>query len=414
MIDFLTQIREVILSKTIKDTSIIFLGNIVSAVLAIILAILVARFLGPQSWGVVATAVSVMAVLTAVGDFGFSSALFRFVSRQKLVGFIFSLRLATILFLAATLSLFSWWISHLLFKIDNPLLTILVAVGVSASLMMDFQITSLESHQNWKLAAFFLALSNFLRLVFILILNQFAILNIINVLFIFVASPLLVFLLSLFWKKPQLNLGSWKNLTEVFRFTGFMGTNSVLSAINSRLPVLLLLQLAGSYQTGIFAAAKQLADGIPVVLGSFATVLAPNFVTYQGKNLKNYFTRVVIISLLLSLAILLLILASPLVIALFGEKYTSANEILQWSLLSLIPFTLSTSTVNILIYSFHKPQIVATLSTLQLPVVLGGNIYLIPQMGMLAPVLISGVWNTLTLFVTAGFTWYYFQKSKTL
>src|SRR3989344_6436156 len=95
-------IKNLILSKTAKDSSVIFLGNGISAVLGIIITILAARYLGPESWGIAAAILSFIIMLSAIADFGFGSGLFRFVSKylsqgkkeeaDRVVGIIFFIR----------------------------------------------------------------------------------------------------------------------------------------------------------------------------------------------------------------------------------------------------------------------------------------------------------------------------------
>jgi O-antigen/teichoic acid export membrane protein len=94
-----------------------------------------------------------------------------------------------------------------------------------------------------------------------------------------------------------------------------------------------------------------------------------------------------------------IVVVNPL-ISLLGPKYTLSAEVLKWLLVGLAPFALSAPAVNALIYSFHKPKIIAILSTVQLPLIILGNIFLIPRLGIYGPVLVIGLWNLSTLIVS--------------
>lgn len=422
MMDLLISLRELVLSRTGRDTSIIFLGNAVSAGLAIVFTILAARFLGPENWGIVAAVFGFIGILVAFGDLGLSSGLFRFVSRLRSKGkrreasktqnIIFSLRLISGTALAVALVILSPWIARLVFKVNNPWLAILGAVGLFGSLLVDFQITSFQAKLSWKIAAVFITLSNFFRLVLLSALLFSGKLNVLSVLLVFFASPLLAFLLSLYWEKPRVRLGrGWQGVVrEVAGFSSWMGANRVVSAVASRLNVLLLLQLATSFETGIFAAANQIANAIPIFIGSFATVIAPRFASYEGRRLEKFFQKTILLSLLISLGIILGILLARPIIFLFGPRYEASTSVFVGLLLALVPFALATPAVNALIYSFNKPKIIALLSLLQLPLVFFGNIYLIPILGVFAPVLVLGLWNLSTLLVTYSFAWLYFRR----
>lgn len=408
----------------IKDTSVIFTGNAVSLAFGTVFTILAARFLGPENWGIVAAVIGFVGILVAFGDLGLSSGLFRFVSRlrsqgkkataRRMQNVIFSLRLVSGLILAAALVLFAPWVSRIVFKVDEPLLAIFGALGLFGSLLIDFQITSFQAKLRWHTAATFITLSNIIRVIFFLALALLSKLTIVSVVVAFFASPLLAFLLSLYWEKPELKLG--KRWQEVFRevagFSSWMGINRVVGATTSRLNTLLLLQLATSFETGIFAAANQLANSIPIFIGSFATVIAPRFASYEGENLKKFFTKAIFLSVIISVGIAFGILLARPVISLFGAQYEASIAVFRGLLLALIPFALATPAVNVLIYSFHKPKVIALLSLVQLPLVFLGNIYLIPRLGVLGPVWVIGAWNLSTLVVAYSFSWYYMTRKS--
>src|SRR3990167_4746598 len=90
MVDFFLQIRslllskakvkELVLSRTAKDTSIVFAGNAVSFVFGIIFTILAARQIDPADWGIFSATIGTVGILLAVGELGLTSGLFRFVS----------------------------------------------------------------------------------------------------------------------------------------------------------------------------------------------------------------------------------------------------------------------------------------------------------------------------------------------
>src|SRR3990167_3392529 len=109
----LNDIRNLIFSKTAKDSLVIFWGNGVSAILAIIITIIVARTLGPEGWGIAAAVLGFITILSALADLGFGSGLFRFASKnfhlgktmkaEKILTIVFLLRMVTALSLSFAL-----------------------------------------------------------------------------------------------------------------------------------------------------------------------------------------------------------------------------------------------------------------------------------------------------------------------
>jgi O-antigen/teichoic acid export membrane protein len=188
-----------------------------------------------------------------------------------------------------------------------------------------------------------------------------------------------------------------------------MGVNRIAGASSSRIDSILLLQFSSAFNAGIVGAARQLANAVLILLSSFATVIAPRFSSYQGINLKKYFKKTILFSILLSLGVCLGIFLVEPITLLFGPKYSQTAGVLSYLLVGLIPFALSAPAVNALIYSFKKPMVIGILSVIQFPLIFLGNWYLIPILGIYAPVLVIGLWNLSTLLVASIFVHFYFK-----
>ncbi|MBI4033297.1 MAG: oligosaccharide flippase family protein [Candidatus Blackburnbacteria bacterium] len=423
MFDFFFQVKELIVSKTAKDSATIFIGNVLSSVLGIVFTILAARFLGPENWGLVAAVGSLIIILVAVGDFGLGAGIFRFASglwntgkisqAERIYRTVFSMRLVTAIVIAVLLILLAPWISQTFLRSSDSTLVFLAAVGVFGTLLLDFQIVSMQARQSWKIAAIFLALTNLLRVLLTLFLVSIDAVNLYSILTVFSGSLLIIWAISYFWRPslPQLGEGWRKTIREVAPFSGWMAGNKIVSSINSRVDVLLLVTLTGAYDAGIYAAANRLVLGVPLILGSFATVLAPRFASIDGRQeLLDFFKKAIGLSVLIAILLAIGVLIAPLVISLFGESYRDSGSVLQWLLIGFIPFVLSTPSVNVLIYHFQKPQVITLLSLFQLPLILVLNFYGIPRFGVFGPVITLGIVNLLTFFVTAFFAWQYLRR----
>lgn len=407
-------VRRLIFSATIKDGSIVIAGNLTSSVLGIVFTILVARFLGPSDWGLVAAVGNLITILAALGDIGLGSAFFQIASGRwseelhkeriyKAYKDLFTLRLIIGILVFLILLSFSNLLSQLIFKSNNYFLVLSAALGFLFVLLLDFQVFSIEAKKDWKAAAILISLSNVFRIGLLLIFYLLGSLSLESILLIFSGSTLLVFLISLLWIHTGVssNIEITKTYKEVFKFSSWMGLNKIVSAVSPRLDVLLIIQLAGTYQAGIYGAASRLAVGIPIIIGSLATIIASRFASISdGEELKKYFNKSIGLSFVISLFVVLGIFVVPFVISLFGEQYKQSNLVLQGLLVAYIPFVLSMPAVNILIYHFKKPQIVTILSFFQLPIVLSVNYFLIPKIGIFAPVIVLGIINLLTMIVT--------------
>lgn len=421
--DLLLQLRRLTLSRLTKDTSVVLFGNAFSSTLAVVFTILAANTLGPAGWGMIAAVGSLLTILVAFADLGIGAGLFRFVSKRWSVGekreanriiqVSFSVRIISALVFAGILILLSWPISELVLHSTDHRLVIFAVLGMVGSLFVDFHIALSEAKRRWTRAAFFIATTNSLRVGLFLVVSLTGRIDFISILMIFTASPLISALIA--WSIEKTGFGSFKDWSEVLRkttvFSGIMGANKIISSINSRVDVLLLVNILGTYETGIYAAANRLAIGVPIILGSFATVLAPRFSALSQKpDSIRFFKRAMGLSTLISIGLLIGVALAPFITHLFTPEYERSGLVLQLLLASFIPATLAVPAVNLVIYGIKKPQTITILSTFQLPLILFLNFYFIPKIGIFAPVLALAFVNILTMIVTFFVVWRYFKK----
>lgn len=417
------RVRGIAGAKLTKDTSVVLFGNLVSSALAVVFTILAARLLGPENWGIIAAIGSLLTIFVAIGDLGLTAALFRFVSKKWVEGkkndvastikTVWTLRVLSALFFSVILLIFAKSLAETLLKTGESIFIVLTAVGFLGALFIDFQIALSEAKQEWKKAAVFISLTNLLR-VLLLFLIGFGNLTLVNVTFIFTGSSIFAYFLSLLWQKTPIGLvPEWrKTVRELLPFSGFMGVNRMASSFASRVDVLLLIQIAGAYEAGIYGAANRLAIGVPLVLGSFATVLAPKFASLTDGDQSKFFKRSLGLSTVITAGLIFGIFMAPAVVSLFGPDYAESGPVLQLLFLSFVPASLSVPAVNFVIYAMHKPQIITALSLVQLLLVVSLNIWLIPRLGITAPAFALLASNTLTLVVAFPIAWWELRRRR--
>jgi len=389
-------LKKLIFTQTSKDTLVLFIGNVASSILAIVFTIIAARMLGPSSWGVVASLIAFMAITNALADFGLGASLFKYKAQ---IAQIFSIRVLTAVCVFVAVLIF------------GNSLALVSGIGISSYLLFDFLIFYEQAQKNFKRAAIFIVASNLVRVLIALFLYFGNAVTIVNVLTAYALSPLLVFLILFFQNRSQLKLNfDFSKIKSAVRFSGWMGASRVAGVLQGRVDTLLIIGLLGTYEAGIFSAAKQLALGVPLIIGSFATVLAPRFGQMQKNKLKAYFVKTIYLSTILAGGLIFGVIVSPFVVRLFGSDYESASGVLQGLLIVYLPFVLATPAVNLLIYGFNKPNLIFILSLLQLFIFLIISILFLPSLGVYAPVVALGVINTLQLVYSFGFALYYLHR----
>jgi O-antigen/teichoic acid export membrane protein len=383
MINQVLKVREIIFSQTAKDTSTLFVGNATSSLLAIIFTLIAARLLGPEQWAMVAAVGSFMTILVAIGDLGLGSAILRFAAKEvkksvnnanKIFKFIFTFRVITAIIVSTLVLSLSRLFAPLVFGVSQPKLVIFSVIGFFGFLLLDTQVVSFEARRNWKTASFFIALTNILRILFLLTFLVFRKVNLVTVLISFSAASVIAFFVSLFFQKVK--IGITKDAKAIFkRISGF--------------------------------------SSWMVVVASFADVLAPRYAqSVSARELKHVFKRAVYLSCILVFGLIIGIAISPLVISLFGEQYQASKIVFQLLLVALIPFSISTPAVNALIYAFKKPRIISMLSIIQLPFIIILNVIMIPIYGVFAPIFVIGMVNISTMIVSYYFALKYLYLKK--
>jgi PST family polysaccharide transporter len=365
------RLKNILKTKTAKDTSVLFLGNTVASLLAVIFVVLSARYLGPDSWGVVAAIISLVVIAEAVGDLGLGSSLFRFVSKdwaegrkaeaESTLSTVFAVRLISSSALLLLIAALAPFLSELL-KINSTTYILIAAFSIFGYLLLDFQILAFEAKHKWAAASLFTVIPNALRLLIVIWMVSRGNLSATSVLVAFAVSPVVALVGSFFMSPPKITFKFSHKIGQIFRFSGWLGLNRIAAAGGSRIDAILLLSLLGEYQTGIFSAAKQLSIGVPLIAGSIATVLAPRFASLKGEGLVSYFKKTILLSFGVALLTFMGIFLTPFIVRLLGSEYQPSVSILQWLLVGYVPFVLSIPAVNILIYAYGKSRIIAALS----------------------------------------------------
>ena len=107
--------------------------------------------------------------------------------------------------------------------------------------------------------------------------------------------------------------------------------------------------------------------------------------------------------------IITIIFADPIVKLVFGSKYIQSIPIFQALTLAMIPFLLGVITTTPLIYSLNQPKFTSRITILQVLIIIGLDLVLIPRFQALGPVISLGIANT-TILVLSGWKLYSLLK----
>ncbi|MBI2617091.1 oligosaccharide flippase family protein [Candidatus Gottesmanbacteria bacterium] len=410
-------------STTARNTYMVFAGNIISAFFAFLFTVVLVRGLSFADFGYFSALLSFLLLVSDLTDIGIGSSLSAFIpkleaDRQKLLVF-----LKTSFFLqagvAGTVSILIFFLSSFLSIIffhtrDLTYLVQITSLGIFCTILANFLQYVLSARQMFFKVSILSSFGGASRFALLLLVLGFSTLNVDNALWAHTVMVILLLILAIKFVgvkflKARFSISDLKNLIS---FTSFLGVARGLTALASRLDVLMLIALTNPTEAGIYSTASRVVSIYPLLSGSFSTVIAPKLTaTTDRKRLKDFMIKVTIGTGGIVTTILVLILfAHPFITVLFGQKAESAVSVFQLLLLAMIFFVASIPVVSLAIYYLRKPHILSVNSIIQLFVVIIGNLFFIPRFGRMGTAYSLIIAYGITLFFTAYLVFIYLRK----
>jgi len=385
-----------------NNTSWLFLGQGLSLLISFFIGAMIARRLGPSSYGVLSYALSFTTLFGIFFCFGVDAAMNRELIKYpekekellgtfwlfKLGGGILTLLVATG---AAVISRFDWLTVKLIAIFSG--IFIIQSLGI-ITLFFQAKVNARKSSlaQVWtsfimipvKLLWFFYS-GNIMLLAFIYIFD-FVVLG--------------IFLIRYYQSKG--NILSWKFDKQIFKdifhssvFLMFSGV-AILGVL--KIDQIIIGHFLGKTAVGLYAVADRLTeawDFIPrlICLSLFAAIINARKVdfTLYNRRLKHLYYLMLGLALLIMTATL--VISRPLIIFLFGPEYEEAINILRVYVLSLPGIFLFTAVNQRLVAEGREKRIfLANFSALAINIIL--NFVFLPRFG-----LIGSAWATVITFI---------------
>ena len=327
--------RNLVSSGTAKDTYILFVGNAMTAFWGFLFTLLVARALSVSDFGIFSATSNLVIILISLADVGIASGAVNFISEsaakgdERKVNRYIKASAITRLFITLTISAivlaFAPFIAKNLLTTSNVKIAVWAAV-MPIFLFPDMLFSFILQAKRKFLQSVILDNSFYIgRLLLVFIYYLAGTLTIpkafwaFGIGFIFSVVATFVFIGSKF-------LGSKPRKTEykkLFKFSGWIGVNRIVSSVSGRLDVQMLAVMGGAMMTGIYAIPSKLASFVVVLAGSYSSVLATRMAGLADKNKERTYLIKSSLALLPIVAglILWIIIAEPFVLILFGDKY---------------------------------------------------------------------------------------------
>lgn len=333
------------LGKVLENTTWLFADRILRLGVGLVVGIWIARYLGPQQYGLLSYAVAFVALFSTLATLGLDSVVVRDLVRDpqdepELLGTTFALKLAGgLAVMALTLP------AIMLLRPGEPLVAGLVALSAAGTV---FQ--ALDAIDFWFQAKVLSKFTVYART------GAFLVATIAKVWLILVKAPLVAFAAIGFAEIALGGLGlvatyklagqairgwrvSWARARAILSESWPLMLSGFAIVIYMKIDQLMLGSMLGDEAVGVYSAATRISEAWYFVPTAIVSSVFPALVATRQTDEGLYYHRLQrlfdwIARLAMVIAVPMTFLASPLVLALFGERYAAAGPMLAvhiWS-----------------------------------------------------------------------------------
>lgn len=351
--------------KVAKNTIIVIIGNVFEKILALIISIYLARYLGVENFGTYNFILTYLMFFVSFSGFGLDSIIIRDIARNSsITNNIMSNALFIRLITSLIAILFAIVSVHFLNYSEDTLFYVTIMSSILLFQGLSYLNESLFQSilmMEYTTMIILISKSIFTCLVLLIIFNHGTLLQIfLAYIFSEAIRTILGFIISK--KFVSINLKIDLNMCKYLlkEALPFMGTY-MFYIIYYRIDVLMLSELKGDVSVGIYSAAYKLTDPLLFLAGAFSSVLMPIMSKqYIEKKdmLKNTYligTRY-IFTLMLPITAGVFILAKRIIILIYGFEFVDSTVALQ-ILAATIIFNSINSIQSPLLASINKQKL---------------------------------------------------------
>lgn len=391
--------------KVFRQLGFTYSSRMITAFLRLLASVIVVRVLGAERLGVLTIAAVIMGLTSKFLEMGLTTTMVRKLSHfiaqddeedaTALVRriFLFQVQISGLAviagyFLAPVIALRIY---------SNPeLITPLRLAFFGAFVFNIWNLSDgiLRAHERFKQMAIIAIVSHLLRTGFIALfayvilfldVNSTMMLNIAQILIAFAITSLVI---------PRRYITARVDrkypLREVFSYSGWMYLFSLIFILFDRLDVLMLGYFRTTAEIGIYAVAFRLIIPFEMIPETFNTVFLPKVSKFTKKlEITRYFKETLkVTSLVGVLGIIMLFVARPLIIAVYGPEYEDSVRLFQ----ILVGAFIALALLNPLIlagHSINKPQVFVFIGGVNLVLNFTGNLIFIPRYGALGAAVVT-------------------------
>ncbi|EIF50101.1 flippase [Sulfurovum sp. AR] len=332
--------------KYFKNTSWLFAEKILRMIVGLFVGIWVARYLGPEQFGLLSYSISFVGLFTAISTLGLDGIVIRELvkddsKRDVLLGTAFILKLmgafCVLLFLAIAVN----------FTSNDHYTNMLIFIIASATIFQSLNV--IDFYFQSKVLSKYVVYANVISLFISTIIKIILLLNEASVIAFAWVVVFDSFVLAMgflyFYLHNHLSLRSWKfekNMTILLlKDSSPLIIAGVINSIQMKIDQTMIKEILNVTEVGYYAVAAQLSTvwfGIGVII---CNSLFPAIINAKKVSEKFYYTRIQKLFLFLTaisyiLAISVYFLADLIILTLYGKEFIAASSVLSIHIFSVI------------------------------------------------------------------------------
>ena len=353
-----------------NQTLVVYAGIGARAGLAVGLNILIARWFGPEQYGIYQFFLSVVIFFQALFGESFDVSVVRFFAEDHARGegqeyCVVGNAIAIRLFLAVPITLIGLFaatdISELFFNSGDYALVI--RLGLVSAFLVAFNslfLSLLQARMKFVMRSLLFPLANFIRAITIPLLIVSGFLNIESLMWQYVLATLASGMAGFWFVRRDIAKASitLPRLRELVSFSKWSAGSYFVFIISTSLAVPALAYYHDTELSGYYGAAVSIVLVVEMLIGAVMVVQLPKLSSNpEPDKLRRHVLRSLRILIVIVLLLLpVLYIARPLVVFIYGEEFAAIDGVFQLLLLGVL-VSLLTHPLSQVFYALNQPHL---------------------------------------------------------
>jgi O-antigen/teichoic acid export membrane protein len=381
-----------------KNTSVLFLSQIISYILVLFYTIYTARYLGASGFGLISFALALGAILSIFTELGLNTLIVREVSRDKKLAnkYIGNTLVLKILLSIITLTLMFLVVSLLKYNPETATIVYYITISFVVGAFTNIFYSIFQAYEEMEYQSIGTIINSIIMFTGVILIIKYQ-LSITNFAMVYLISSIICLVFGFIiciWKfilpKIEIDTGLWKFLiVEAIPLT----LASIFLLIAFKVDTVLLLIINGDEAVGYYNAAYGLMTALMFLPSVYVLAIFPllSQLHVSSKDLlkRSYeksFKYLIILGL--PIAVGTTLIAGPIILLIYKSAFTPsiiALQILIWS----IPIIFVNYIIGTAINSINKQRqmVKSTFIVMAMNIIL--NLLLLPKYGYIAASVIT-------------------------